>query len=327
MGNSSSVTLTPRVAVDEVIRTDVQIDSETGTSAEDTPTIPRRPCDTLDIATTALSGVCATTASAPSTIAATTTIPALSISTIIVYSSWWLYHRLSAIHALFTTPEYDNTNVTDAIAKLQSTLTFLDTKMVTMTDRVNKYTNEAMRLYGLKNRTGAMHQLRLKKMYEQEIAKMDSLKFNLESNILHMESVGVMMETVSTIKETSHQFQVVSKHVDFTKLEDTIEEMFEQRDTSKDIETILHGMHDAHEYDEEELLAELKTMVGDAEEVVDVGECETGDARVQGTAVVASLPHPPQPTVQPLLELPHLPQFPSPPTTIPMPMYTEAVTT
>ena len=184
------------------------------------------------------------------------------MSSLVTYSSWWLFHSVAHIPYLFTPAEYDKTNVTEAIGKLQTTLTFLDTKIETMSASVDKYTLEAKRLYARRNTSGAMHQLRLKKMYEREIAKMDSLKFNLESNILHMESVGVMMETVSTIKETSHQFQVVSKHVDFAKLEDSIEEMFEQRDTSKDIESILHGMHDAHEFDEDELLAELETMVG-----------------------------------------------------------------
>lgn len=206
------------------------------------------------------------------------------MSSLVTYSSWWLFQSVAHIPSLFTPAEYDKTNVTEAIGKLQTTLTFLDTKIETMSASVDKYTLEAKRLYARRNTSGAMHQLRLKKMYEREIVKMDSLKFNLESNILHMESVGVMMETVSTIKETSHQFQVVSKHVDFAKLEDSIEEMFEQRDTSKDIESILHGMHDAHEFDEDELLAELETMVG--------GE-DTGE---------------PSPT------LPQVPQGPPPPT-------------
>ena len=132
-----------------------------------------------------------------------------------------------------------------------------------MNGNVDKYTTEARRLYACKNKQAAIHQLRLKKMYEREVSKMDSLKFNIESNILHMESVGVMMETVSTIKETSHQFQIVSRHVDIGKLEDSIEEMFEQRDTSKDIENILNDMHNAHEFDEDELMQELETLMTD----------------------------------------------------------------
>lgn len=172
----------------------------------------------------------------------------------------WVVQGVTGLRNLFVVPEYDKNNVAEAISKLQTTLAFLDAKMETMNTSIDRYTAEARRLYSKRNRSGAIHQLRLKKMYEREVAKMDSLKFNLESNILHMESVGVMMETVSTIKDTSHQFQVVSKHVDFTKLEDTIEEMFEQRDTSRDIESILQGMHDSHEFDEDELLKELEQL-------------------------------------------------------------------
>lgn len=218
-------------------------------------------------------------------------------------SACWLVSTVAQVRFLFVTPEYDKNNVADAIGKLQSTLAFLDTKMTAMNANVDKYTNEAKRLYARKNKQGAMHQLRLKKMYEREVSKMDSLKFNIESNILHMESVGVMMETVATIKETSHQFQVVSKHVDIAKLEDSIEEMFEQRDTSRDIETILNEMHgDAHEYDEDELLEELETLVGgedddDAATVSTTGArgrsaVQAGEARA--TALADALPVAPE---------------------------------
>ena len=174
-----------------------------------------------------------------------------------------LYYTFIHVKHLFVTPEYDKNNVTDAIEKLQSTLAFLDNKISLMNQNVVKYTIEAKRQCACKNKQAAIHQLRLKKMYEREVSKMDSLKFNIESNILHMESVGVMMETVSTIKETSHQFQIVSRHVDIDRLEDSIEEMFEQRDTSKDIENILNDMHNAHEFDEDELMEELETLMAD----------------------------------------------------------------
>lgn len=180
-----------------------------------------------------------------------------------VYTGGVLSYTFRNIRHLFVAPEYDKNKVADAVEKLQSTLSFLDKKIVNMNGSVEKYTTEARRLYAHKNKQAAIHQLRLKKMYEREVSKMDSLKFNIESNILHMESVGVMMETVSTIKETSHQFQIVSRHVDIDKLEDSIEEMFEQRDTSKDIENILNDMHNAHEFDEDELLQELETLITD----------------------------------------------------------------
>jgi hypothetical protein len=198
---------------------------------------------------------------------AAATHTALTLAAVPVYAftgvTRWVYQAASAVGAWFTTPEYDATKVEDAIDKLQSTLNFLDTKVGAMGGRVAKYATTAKQLYATKQVASAVHQLRLKKMYEREMAKMEALKFNIESNILHMESVGVMMETVSTIKETSHQFQVVSKHVDIARLEGSIEEMFEQRDTSRDIESILNEMHDTHEFDDDELLKELEATLAD----------------------------------------------------------------
>lgn len=205
---------------------------------------------------------------------AAATHTALTLAAVPVYAftgvTRWVYQAASAVGAWFTTPEYDATKVEDAIDKLQSTLDFLDTKVGAMGGRVAKYATTAKQLYATKQVASAVHQLRLKKMYEREMAKMEALKFNIESNILHMESVGVMMETVSTIKETSHQFQVVSKHVDIARLEGSIEEMFEQRDTSRDIESILNEMHDTHEFDDDELLKELEATLAD--DTTDEGE-------------------------------------------------------
>ena len=194
---------------------------------------------------------------------------ALSIASAPMYAfhgmTHWMYKAVYTVSTWFATPEYDASKVTDAIEKLQSTLLFLDTKVGSMTTRVDTYAASAKALYSNKQVSSAVHQLRLKKMYERELAKMEALKFNIESNILHMESVGVMMETVSTIKETSHQFQVVSKHVDIARLEGSIEEMFEQRDTSKDIESILNEMHDIHEFNDDDLLQELEDSLKEDE--------------------------------------------------------------
>jgi len=215
-----------------------------------------------------------------------------------------LFWISTSLKHLFVGPEYDKTKVTDAIVKLQSTLTFLDTKMNQLNENVLKYTCEAKRLYTCKNKPAALHQLRLKKMYEREVAKMDSLKFNIESNILHMESVGVMMETVSTIKETSHQFQLVSRHVDIDRLEDSIEEMFEQRDTSKDIETILNDMHDSHDYDEDDLMDELESLVAeDLERGVDDTTTTTTQhppPETPSNANILSMPEAPTTAIHPI---------------------------
>ena len=182
---------------------------------------------------------------------------------------WYLHSAASSVSSSVSSSfsalratEYDGAKVAEAIDKLRHTLGYLDEKVRTMTLRTVHYAASGRELYRSGNRTGALHQMRLKKMYEREIAKIESIKFNIESNILHMESMCVMMETVSTVKDTSSYVQLINKNIDVDRLEGMIEEISEQRDTSQDIESILSQGNDEH-YDEDELLRELQELDGD----------------------------------------------------------------
>jgi len=168
------------------------------------------------------------------------------------------YITFENLKKLFTqNQEYDKEKILEAINQFKNTLAFLDEKINSMNNKIKIYLEEATKMYKLNNKSSALYQLKLKKMYEKEIKKMESIKFNIESNILHMESVTVMLETVSTIKNTTSQIQIINKNLDISKVENIIEEICEQRDTSNDIENILTDTT-IDEYDEEELLKELE---------------------------------------------------------------------
>ncbi len=168
------------------------------------------------------------------------------------------YISFDNLKKLFTqNQEFDKEKILEAINQFKNTLSFLDEKINSMNNKIKIYLEEATKMYKLNNKSSALYQLKLKKMYEKEIKKMESIKFNIESNILHMESVTVMLETVSTIKNTTSQIQIINKNLDISKVENIIEEICEQRDTSNDIENILTDTT-IDEYDEEELLKELE---------------------------------------------------------------------
>jgi len=185
---------------------------------------------------------------------------------------WYLHGAAASATAALTSSlaalratEYDGDKVSEAIEKLRGTLDYLDEKVQTMTARTEHYATSGRALYRRGNRAGALHQMRLKKMYEREIAKIESIKFNIESNILHMESMCVVMETVSTVKDTSSYVQLINKNIDVDRLEGMIEEISEQRDTSQDIESILSQGTDV-QYDEDELLRELQELDCDSDD-------------------------------------------------------------
>jgi division protein CdvB (Snf7/Vps24/ESCRT-III family) len=72
-----------------------------------------------------------------------------------------------------------------------------------------------------------------------------------------------MMETVSTIKDTSTQFKIISKHVNISKLEDSIEEMFEQNEACSSIEDALSDLNNSVLVDDDDLKEELEKMMSD----------------------------------------------------------------
>jgi len=174
-------------------------------------------------------------------------------------------YSLTNIFGSAATQEEQHMHVLNTIAKLNNHLIFLDKKIDSMNRNSTRFSQQAKMLYRSKKFPSAMHQIRLKKMYDCEIGKLEKLKFNIESNILHMDSVEIMMVTVDTIKDTSDHFQKINSTLNIEKLEDTIEELVEHRDAATDIQSVLSDMqlfNDAN-YDEEDLMKELQMMVGD----------------------------------------------------------------
>tara|TARA_Y100000389_G_C17466068_1_gene525659 strand:+ start:1241 stop:1945 length:705 start_codon:yes stop_codon:yes gene_type:complete len=157
--------------------------------------------------------------------------------------------------------QFEQKDVSHAIDKLKCTLRFIDDKLVLMREKLVMCESEAKVACAHRDKATALHQLRLKAMYARECKKINALRFNIESNILHMESVGVMMETVSTIKETSSHFKTISKHVSISKLENSIEEMFEQGDACSSIEEVLSDLNTAIQIDDSELKDELNRLM------------------------------------------------------------------
>lgn len=185
------------------------------------------------------------------------------LQTTIGHTGSALQHAFYSIAFVFSSKPFEQNDVIQAISKLKATLEFIDDKLVHMREKVELCESEAMAACSLNDKATALHQIRLKSMYKRECNKINALRFNIESNILHMESVGVMMETVSTIKDTSTQFKIISKHVNISKLEDSIEEMFEQNEACSSIEDALSDLNNSVLVDDDDLKEELEKMMSD----------------------------------------------------------------
>lgn len=184
----------------------------------------------------------------------------------------WIGSGLYSLTDVFNntvSPEEQHMHVLNTIAKLNNHLVFLDKKIESMNRNSSRFSERAKQLYKSKKIPSAIHQIRLKKMYDCEISKLEKLKFNIETNILHMDSVEIMMVTVDTIKDTSEHFKKINSTLNIEKLEDTIDELVEHRDAATDIQSVLNDMQLFNEanYDEEDLMKELQSISGEDDDI------------------------------------------------------------
>ena len=209
----------------------------------------------------------------------------------------WLGMGLYSLTNIFgssTSPEEQHMHILSTIAKLNNHLIFLDKKIESMNRNSMRFSEKAKYFYQSKKMPSAIHQIRLKKMYDCEIAKLEKLKFNIETNILHMDSVEIMMVTVDTIKDTSEHFKKINSSLNIEKLEDTIDELVEHRDSATDIQSVLSDMqlfNDA-DYDEEDLMKELEQMsTSDSNNTVNETVTPTKEAQPLSLEDLPEAPH------------------------------------
>ena len=116
-----------------------------------------------------------------------------------------------------------------------------------------------------------------------------------------MDSVDIMMVTVDTIKSTSDYFQNMNNAVNISKLENTLDEMVEHRDTATDIQSILSDINAFSEnnFDDADLLKELEEMSKEEDETSTTtpDPQHTANAMSQSCVDVSNLPHAPTHTL------------------------------
>ena len=102
-------------------------------------------------------------------------------------------------------------------------------------------------------------------MYEREKEKLDSINFNIESQIFSIESMGLIIETAETLKDTSIHMKSINSNLDIDKIESPMEELQENRDIGEELQSIFSESINMV-FDEDDLLNELKELDNNEEE-------------------------------------------------------------
>jgi len=114
-----------------------------------------------------------------------------------------------------------------------------------------------------KDKNGAMMCLKRKKMYENEITKMEGIQVTLETQMMSLESAQTNAAAFQAIKIGTDTLKNRNQTTNVENVETTIEELQEQMDDQREISDAISTAVD-HGYDNADLEGELEDLLNES---------------------------------------------------------------
>lgn len=111
------------------------------------------------------------------------------------------------------------------------------------------------------NKAMALRALRKKKELEKSFEKRESSLSNIQSMIQNIQQADTNQSIFDVYKESASAFKQVSKSLDLTKIESTIDDLQDAMALNSEIEEALKSPIGAIKFDEKELNAELNELL------------------------------------------------------------------
>ena len=154
--------------------------------------------------------------------------------------------------------QFKKEDLDETVTKLQSIRENIDNRITSIDKNIDIFLKKAKDLIKI-NKKGALYNLKLKKRYMMERDKLYAMSFNIEAQIFSIESFALMIQTADTLKSTSIHMNKMNNHIDIDKIENTMEELQEQKEINHDLQTIISESM-SMDINEEELMEELVNL-------------------------------------------------------------------
>jgi len=118
----------------------------------------------------------------------------------------------------------------EAIRKLRESLETLEKREIHISKRVELTLAEAKQKAAKKDKRGALFALKRKKLYEEEISKLQGARITLDSQISALESSVVNIETFNAMKGGAQALKAIRGNIDSDKVDEMMDEMQEEKD-------------------------------------------------------------------------------------------------
>lgn len=102
--------------------------------------------------------------------------------------------------------------------------------------------------------------MKRKKLYEQELEKIQNVKFTLETQVMNLESAAQNAQTVKAMQQGSKTMQKIRTEVGVEQVDDIMDEIKEEMELAQEISQAIAQPVDPLMTDEDELLEELNAL-------------------------------------------------------------------
>lgn len=119
---------------------------------------------------------------------------------------------------------------------------------------------EAKEKMAKKDKKGAMYALKRKKLYEQELDKIQNVKMTLETQVFNLEAASQNANTFSAMKSGTSAMKKIRQDVGIEKVDDMMDDIREEMEMANEISDAIAQPVDPLMVDDDELLAELEEL-------------------------------------------------------------------
>ncbi|KAH7689138.1 Snf7 family protein [Dioscorea alata] len=160
---------------------------------------------------------------------------------------------------------FENRNVkTDTIvtvSKLNESLQFLEKKEKTVQKKMVTELEKAREFIRAKNKGAAMHCLKKKKRYEQQIELLGNYQLRIHDQLILIESASVTTQTVDALRSGAAKLKEVQKKYNINSVDKTLDEINEQTENLRLVQDALSvPLGSLADLDEDELEMELEEL-------------------------------------------------------------------
>ncbi len=131
-------------------------------------------------------------------------------------------------------------NIDDTITKLSKQHDNLTRKIVEMENKKQNIQSMAIQEFQKKKTNKALSLMKIKKLYDLEITKIENLLFCIATQELALNSSCTLQDSMSTIKHASYTMKALNTDIDLSKIENTIDIVNDTHDLNSEIQDAMN---------------------------------------------------------------------------------------